>query len=162
MDEQYAVLRQEASSLTTGRRWWHCRRRWVCHPSRRRHPCNGRGWNHIWTCRPGKQYGSIKKIAKVYFIKKKQNKKKNTPNNPGLKKIWNNLNPFSHHVRKINEGVIDGDHLDAFLKASPQDQTANTTEAVGGRERDEQRLHWEKCKTSSRRHHNRDFLQIYQ
>lgn len=161
MDEQYAVLRQEASSLTTGRRWWYCRRRWVCHPSWRLHLCNGRGWNHIWTCRPGKQYGSIKKIAKVYFIKKTKTKKKTIKKHQtiqNLKKIWNNLNPFSHHVRKINEGVIDGDHLDAFLKASPQDQTANTTEAVGGREREMNKG----CTGKSAKPLREDFLQIYQ
>lgn len=45
---------------------------------------------------------------------------------------------FSHHVLQVNEGVIDGHNLDAFLKASPQDQTANTTEAAewGGREKE--------------------------
>lgn len=37
---------------------------------------------------------------------------------------------FSHHVVQVNEGVIDGHNIDALLKASPQNQTANTTEAA--------------------------------
>lgn len=43
---------------------------------------------------------------------------------------------LSHHVLQVNEGVIDGHNLDAFLKTSPQDQTANTTEAVREEERE--------------------------
>lgn len=43
---------------------------------------------------------------------------------------------ISHHVLQVNEGVIDGHDLDALLKASPQDQTANATEAARRRERD--------------------------
>lgn len=37
---------------------------------------------------------------------------------------------FAHHVLQVNEGVVDGHNLDAFLKASPQHEAANTTEAV--------------------------------
>lgn len=29
------------------------------------------------------------------------------------------MNIFSYHVLQVNEGVIDGDNLDALLKASP-------------------------------------------
>lgn len=46
------------------------------------------------------------------------------------------LTLFSYHVLQVNERVIDGHHLNAFLKASPQDQTANTTEAMSGRQKD--------------------------
>lgn len=46
---------------------------------------------------------------------------------------------FSHHVLQVNEWVIDGHNLDAFLKASPQDQTANTTESAEGEGRERKR-----------------------
>lgn len=42
---------------------------------------------------------------------------------------------FSYHVLQVNEGVIDGHDLDALLKASPQDQTANAAKASRRRER---------------------------
>ena len=52
---------------------------------------------------------------------------------------------FSYHILQVNEGVIDGHNIDAFLKAGPQDQTANTTETAEGggwreRERERERL----------------------
>ena len=42
---------------------------------------------------------------------------------------------ISYHVLQVNEGVIDGHDLDALLKASPQDQTANAAKASRRRER---------------------------
>lgn len=47
-----------------------------------------------------------------------------------FKKTKTKTNYFTHHVRHVNEGVIDGNDFDFFLKASPQDQTANATKAV--------------------------------
>lgn len=39
----------------------------------------------------------------------------------------------TYHVVWVNEGVVNGHDLDAFLKASPQDQAANAPEAGTGR-----------------------------
>lgn len=38
----------------------------------------------------------------------------------------------SYHVFQVNEGIIHCNNLDAFLEASPQDQTANATETADG------------------------------
>lgn len=39
----------------------------------------------------------------------------------------------TYHVVWVNEGVVDGHDLDAFLNASPQDQAANAPKAGTGR-----------------------------
>lgn len=68
---------------------------------------------------------SIKTAKEAPFHEKQNNQNKSSQD----------FNPFPYHVLQVNEGVIDGDHLDAFLKASPQNQTANTAKAMGGRVR---------------------------
>lgn len=42
---------------------------------------------------------------------------------------------LSYHVLEVNEGVIDGHNLDAFLKAGSQNQAANAAKAADGQKK---------------------------